>query len=373
MNQIDAAFATGATLNDVVNAFVSKPQFTSQYPNFFSYEQFADKLIENVVGNTATAEAKAEAKADTVLALNMGLSRGDAIFNIFSNLAAKDPADPMWGQTATMLHNKVAVATYYTETLLGNTTDLATLQKVLANVTPTSDTSTDAAIAALLTPTSGQAIALTTGVDTPTATQAGATFVASLADNTNTFQSGDVLTATGAGNVLNADLGNSMKFAILATTNGIQTVNITAEANADPGPFSGGGATNNVADLPVQINALRMAGVTNWGDVQSRADVVIENIQLPTGNTNGITSDVTFTMRDTQPGNMTSVGTEGTAITSGPSFRAYFDPQALKRAGAINTTTVKIEAGNSAAHVSDADFAAKPQADLPYTRLQHHP
>ena len=208
---------------------------------------------------------------------------------------------------------------------------------------------------------------LTTGLDTGTAfaaTHAGTTFTANIVDNLNTFQSGDALVGTGAGNVLNADLGNSANFAILASTTGIQTINITAEANAT----GYGTSTNNLDGLPVQINALREAGVTNWGDVQSRADVVIENIQLPNGNASSdVTSAVTFTMRDTQPGVINGSGASGNASTSGPSLRAYFDPQALKKTGASSTTTVTLGAGDSAANVTAAAFAAAPLTDLPYT------
>ena len=187
---------------------------------------------------------------------------------------------------------------------------------------------------------------LTTGLDTGTAfaaTHAGTTFTANIVDNTNTFQSGDALTATGAGNVLNADLGNSANFAILASTTGIQTVNITAEALAN-----GGAATNNVSELPVQINALRMANVDHWGDVQSRADVVIENISLPNGNTSAdVTSAVTFTMRDTQPGSINGTSASANASTTGPSLRAYFDPQALKTGSVAATAKVDVALMNT--------------------------
>ena len=212
-------------------------------------------------------------------------------------------------------------------------------------------------------------IMLTTGLDTGTAfaaTHAGTTFTANIVDNTNTFQSGDALTATGAGNVLNADLGNSANFAILASTTGIQTVNITAEALAN-----GGAATNNVSELPVQINALRMANVDHWGDVQSRADVVIENISLPNGNTSAdVTSAVTFTMRDTQPGSINGTSASANASTTGPSLRAYFDPQALKTTS-TTTAAVTIALGNSSGQtgvgaVSNATYAATPITGNPF-------
>jgi len=50
-----------------------------------------------------------------------------------------------------MMANQVAYAQYYTEVLLGDTTNLATLRGVIANVTPTTDI-TPAAINAVLNP-----------------------------------------------------------------------------------------------------------------------------------------------------------------------------------------------------------------------------
>jgi Ca2+-binding RTX toxin-like protein len=167
MNQLAAA-AEVMTVKQIVDVFTAKPEFTASYPTFFTNSQFATKLIDTVVGSSATTAAKAEAVADIEAALAAGLSKGTVIFNVFSNLAALT-GDAKWGGTATQLANKVAVAQYYTEDLLTDTTNLTTLRNVIANVTNTTDVSTTAAIQAVINvaaPVSGQTFTLTTSADT---------------------------------------------------------------------------------------------------------------------------------------------------------------------------------------------------------------
>ncbi len=161
MNQIADAYNAGMTTKEIVNVYTTKPQFTSVYPNFFTAAQFADKLIENVVGDSATSEAKAEAKADVEAALAAGWSRGDVIYQIFTNLANKSADDADWAGTAKQLANKVAVAQYVTEVQMLNTTDLATLASVLASVTDKTDVSNDSAIKAVVDAALGQVFTLT--------------------------------------------------------------------------------------------------------------------------------------------------------------------------------------------------------------------
>ena len=135
MNQLNDAYNAGMTTKQIVNVYTTKPQFETLYPRFDTNEQFAERLIENVVGASATAAAKTEAKADVAAALNAGWTKGDVVFQIFTNLAAKAPTDAQWGNTSLMLANKVAVAQYATETLLINTTDLGQLAALVASVT----------------------------------------------------------------------------------------------------------------------------------------------------------------------------------------------------------------------------------------------
>lgn len=178
MNQLDEAYGAGMTTKQIVNVYTTKPQFEAQYPRFLTNEQFADKLIENVVGASATAAAKAQAKADVASSLNAGWSKGDVVFQIFSNLAAKDKADPEWGATAQMLVNKAAVAEYLTETLLVNTTDLTKLASYIANVT--ADIASVEAAKGAAAGANGGTFMLTKGLDTLAGQAGNDTFIGSI-------------------------------------------------------------------------------------------------------------------------------------------------------------------------------------------------
>lgn len=152
MSQLAEASESGMSVQEIVEVFTTKPQFTDVYPNFLTNEQFASRLVENVVGESASAAAKAEAEADVAGALNAGWSRGEVIYTIFNNLAGKSYSDPVWGGTAQQMANQVAVAQYYTEEgVAGNdTTDLATLQAAIAAVDAGTDVSSPAAIEAAI-------------------------------------------------------------------------------------------------------------------------------------------------------------------------------------------------------------------------------
>lgn len=176
MNQLNDAYNAGMTTKQIVNVYTTKPQFEALYPRFDTNEQFAERLIENVVGASATAAAKTEAKADVAAALNAGWTKGDVVFQIFTNLAAKAPTDAQWGNTSLMLANKVAVAQYITETLLVNTTDLAKLGSYIASVTEVAATVDAAKLAAQ--GANGQTFTLTSGADNITGTSGNDTIKA---------------------------------------------------------------------------------------------------------------------------------------------------------------------------------------------------
>ena len=312
MTQISDAYNAGLTTQQIVNIYTTKAQFTSTYPTFFTSEQFAAALINNVVGSSASSAAKAEAQADIVGALNAGWSRGDVVYQIFTNLAAKDPADPMWGATSTLLANKVAVAKYVTEVQLNGSTDVSVLQGVLAGVTATSDVSTPAKIEAIIAG-SGPVVNgnLTVGIDHIMGNVEGQTYTAPIVQNqngavTNTLESGDVIAAVGTGNKLAVDLtltasgGIPVGPAISAATNNIQVVELRAQTVSTD---ILGGVHPNVS----HIDAENFNGVQQWWTVNSRSNIQIEDVRTRP-------EDTTIGMRNTDP----EVG-----------FRVYFDPEQL--------------------------------------------
>jgi len=142
---IALAYENGAPTKQIVNEYTKKAAFKSVFPDALSNSEFALSLVESVVGNSASAQAKNEAAVDIVLALLGGASRGDVIYQIFTNLSNLR-GDAKWGSLAAKLDAQVAVSRYYTEVVLGPSADPTTLRAVLNGVDGTTDVS-DAALA----------------------------------------------------------------------------------------------------------------------------------------------------------------------------------------------------------------------------------
>lgn len=317
MNQIADAYASGASTKDVVNAFVSKSQFTNVYPTFLTNEVFANNLVENIVGSSAAAAAKTQAKADIVTALNGGLSRGDVIYTIFNNLANKPAADADWGNTAKLMANKVAVAQYYTEVLLGNTTNLATLQSVLSNVTPATDVSTPAAIQAVLGDVfnaQGQTFTLTANADQVPGMNGSAGTISTtgndvyVATNTTLSSADRLVDAAGTADKLKYSSQAAATHAAFEMK-GVETLEVTADA-AQPVSFDLSGSEGLTL-----LKTLNSTGNTTYNQVTSEADIEVNNVTAGANVTvsyqdsvvAGTTNDVTLTLANNS--NVTPVGT----------------------------------------------------------------
>lgn len=234
MNQIADAYAAGMTTKQIVNVYTTKPQFTAIYPNFYTNTQFANTLVENVVGSSASAAAKAQAKADVEAALNAGWSRGDVIYQVFNNLADKPTTDADWGNTAKMFANKVAVAQYATEVRHVDTTDLSVLQSLLSGVTATTDVSTTAALDAILGATGGYTLTAGNDVATANVFTAPQTYTPGGTDRINSLQDNDQLTGAGNNPTLNATLGldaDTGDTTITPRLSGVETLNVAFDAN----------------------------------------------------------------------------------------------------------------------------------------------
>jgi hypothetical protein len=144
MAQLAEAVNFGLPLQQIVEIFTTKKQFTDIYPTTMSDRDLATLLVTNIVKSSASEDARTEAvnAIEAVLSPAIGWSRGKMLYTVFGNLANKTPNDPVWGGTAQQFQKQLAVARYFTEEMGVQTESLATLRGVLANVTPDSDVST---------------------------------------------------------------------------------------------------------------------------------------------------------------------------------------------------------------------------------------
>ena len=138
---LPAAAGAKSALEQIVEIFTTKSQFTGVYPTTLSNRELATELVSRIVKSSASEATKASAVDDIEAALGIGWSRGKMLFTVFGNLAAKPLTDPVWGGTAKQFQNELAVARYFTETLAYDTTDLNVLRQVLDSVGPDTDVS----------------------------------------------------------------------------------------------------------------------------------------------------------------------------------------------------------------------------------------
>jgi hypothetical protein len=131
-------------LQQIVEIFTTKKQFTDVYPTTMANRDLATLLVNNIVKTSASAAARTQAIDDitTVLSPDFGWSRGKMLYTVFGNLASKSLTDPTWGGTAQQFQKQLIVARHFTEEMGVQTENLATLRGVLASVTPDTDVST---------------------------------------------------------------------------------------------------------------------------------------------------------------------------------------------------------------------------------------
>lgn len=329
--------SNGQSLTSVADTMFAVSAARAYYPSFMTNSEMVTSFYTKVLGRTPDAEGLAfwTAKLNAT-----GATPGSVINQLITAVTTYAGTDAAGVASKALFMNKADVAQTYGEsngTIAGATT-------ILGGVT--SDATTVTTAKAVVTAGSNSAVisTLTTGVDNLTGTSSDDTFKATIQNNANTLQSGDVISGGAGNDSLKADIGNSQAFAISAETSGIETVAIRAQAvaadsnnnnMADPGTYSN----------QVQIDAQRMQGVTQWESNNSRADVVIEDVRiLPTQ----ITKDITIAMVETDPGHV--------------DFGVYFDQYSL-RAQTNTTATLSLQLMDT----RSAAAGTGPLKDNPYS------
>lgn len=306
----------GNSLANLATALGNTGAFKALYPSYLTATEFATKFL-----TTLGLQGNQEANDWVVAKVNGGTSYSSVILQAVT--AISNTNDAAYANAKALLDKKTTVAEYYSVTQGTSSEDLGVLQGSIANVKFDSDVSNADAIKQLIGGGASTGVELTLGRDVINAAVAGQTFEAPVVQNqlgavANTFETGDVINATGTGNKLAADIvasvvvANAPAPAISATTKNVQVVEFRTQSTGQ----TGGGVHGEQAN----IDAQKMQGVKEWWTVNSRTDLTIEDVRTRP-------EDTTIGMRNTDPE---------------VSFKVYFDPEQLKNNGTVKNSALTL-------------------------------
>ncbi|WP_067223319.1 beta strand repeat-containing protein [Marinomonas gallaica] len=113
LSELATGLDNGATLAGYAANLGESAEFSSIYPTYLTAEEFAERFVNNLLGDNVSADAKAEGAAFVAGAINAGASRGEAVAVAIETLASVPEDDATWGQAVAELNNKVEVAEYF--------------------------------------------------------------------------------------------------------------------------------------------------------------------------------------------------------------------------------------------------------------------
>lgn len=163
LSQLVSAREAGASLEGIAAALATKPQFEEVYPSFLTAEEFADRVVDNLLTPDTPAGAQTWAKNWILGQLNAGATPASILLNAARALVQTSNSN--YESAKDQLLNKLEVANYYSVEKEQPSTNLADLQAVLENVTA-DPASVDQAKQEIDNNLDGEDFTLTTGADT---------------------------------------------------------------------------------------------------------------------------------------------------------------------------------------------------------------
>jgi hypothetical protein len=238
MNWFAGLIESGMTIADLWEFAAADPTFMQQdfgFTNAATNEQFATAFVDNVTGDTLSAENRDFAIDFITAALDGGLTRGQAMHLAIDALDAVPHDDPNFGAAAARFDNQVEVARDYTENLSGAALALATLQDTISSVDETPESVAAAKASNAIDVGQGQTTTFTLSLDEDNVvgTSGDDVINAPVVQGENPGDEGQLTTATlqsidiidgGAGNdTLNATLNGE---SVAPTISNVEIINI---------------------------------------------------------------------------------------------------------------------------------------------------
>lgn len=95
----------------------------------------AEKIVDNLVGDTVTAEDKTDAVNYMISQITSGQTFGSMVVWAMQALDGIGHDNPVWGDAASRFDNRIEVSRYYSIDKSGSATSLTALQQILSSVT----------------------------------------------------------------------------------------------------------------------------------------------------------------------------------------------------------------------------------------------
>ncbi len=187
---------SGKSLEEVATFLTGKADFAKVYPALLTADEFAARLVANML--PAETSADATAWASNWVKSQLASGKGAAFVFASAVQAVRSTNNADFKPAKDLLANKVDVSTYFSVTKLLSDPDLLDLQNVLTGVSSSSASVTTAktavdAIASAASVVTPVAFPLTTGVESKTLGAGNDTFDSLNSATSTTLNAGDVL------------------------------------------------------------------------------------------------------------------------------------------------------------------------------------
>jgi S-layer protein len=191
LNDMVSQFESGKTLLQIATAYAAKTEFNTVYPTLLTSDEFAARLVGNLLGSEVSAGASTWATNWVKTQLAAGKSAASVISTAVQSIRSTTNVD--FANAKALMANKVDVATYYSVTKLLSDPDLVDLQAVLNGVTSTAATVTTAktTIDSIANVVIAQTLTLTTGANNLTGSAGNDNFAGGTKDSWSAFDNID--------------------------------------------------------------------------------------------------------------------------------------------------------------------------------------
>jgi len=328
LSEIVTLKESGKTLVEVANFLTGKADFSKVYPAFLTADEFAARLVTNLLGSEVSAGASTW--ATNWVKTQLAAGKGPAFIMSAAVQAIRSTSNTDFANAKSALANQTEVATYYSVTKEQSSTDLATLQAVINGVTSTASTVTTAKtnVDTGVQVAIGKTYTLTTGIDTVAGAAGNDTIIGNnTATPSDTFTSLDNIDGGAGDDTFTITSTAAVSIPTTATVKNVEKAVITSakDISGDVSGWTGltsltaVSATSATTNQSLTAGAADVAFTTVYTDAGTGAASTTGTIAITGGKSVSLTSTIVGELGatfDTTQGAITVTGTADTTSVS---------------------------------------------------------